>query len=170
MPYGVSCVAYRVQLGRVGGSRWGWVLQIKFPCHTFAPCVSLFLSVAASSVPALVCWGVGVSFDCLQSPIRSRGCSGRLPVGLGSSNKIPVPYKPTFSLSLPCHFHRWKLQNLQDRQRDGSHEDVRIKADNNLLGWVRHNSAFRPSAQRQIAALLHRPSLAFTLAFTLAPP
>ena len=31
---GVSCVAYRAQLGRVGGSRWGWVLQIKFPCHT----------------------------------------------------------------------------------------------------------------------------------------
>ena len=26
---------YRAQLGRVGGSRWGWVLQIKFPCqHT----------------------------------------------------------------------------------------------------------------------------------------
>ena len=25
----VSCVAYRAQLGRLGGSRWGWVLQIK---------------------------------------------------------------------------------------------------------------------------------------------
>ena len=25
--------AARAQLGRVGGSRWGWVLQIKFPCH-----------------------------------------------------------------------------------------------------------------------------------------
>ena len=23
------------QLGRLGGSRWGWVLPIKFPCHTF---------------------------------------------------------------------------------------------------------------------------------------
>ena len=28
------CVAYRAQFGRVGDSRWGWVLQIKFPCHT----------------------------------------------------------------------------------------------------------------------------------------
>ena len=28
---GVSFVAYRAQSGRVGGSRWGWVLQIK--CH-----------------------------------------------------------------------------------------------------------------------------------------
>ena len=26
-----SCVALRAQLGRLGGSRWGWVLQIKFP-------------------------------------------------------------------------------------------------------------------------------------------
>ena len=25
---------YKAQLGRVGGSRWGWVLQIKFPYHT----------------------------------------------------------------------------------------------------------------------------------------
>ena len=25
----VSRVAYRAQLGRLGGSRWGWVLQIK---------------------------------------------------------------------------------------------------------------------------------------------
>ena len=30
----VSFVAYRAQLGRVGGSRWGWVLQIQIPCHT----------------------------------------------------------------------------------------------------------------------------------------
>ena len=28
--------AARAQLGRVGGSRWGWVLQIKFPCHAWA--------------------------------------------------------------------------------------------------------------------------------------
>ena len=27
---GVSFVAYRAQLGRLGGSRWGWVLQIKY--------------------------------------------------------------------------------------------------------------------------------------------
>ena len=27
---GVSFVAYRAQLGRVGGSRWGWVLHIKY--------------------------------------------------------------------------------------------------------------------------------------------
>ena len=27
---GVSCVAYRAQLGRLGGSGWGWVLQIKY--------------------------------------------------------------------------------------------------------------------------------------------
>ena len=33
----------------------------------------------------------------LQSPIRSRG---RLPVLLGSSNKIPVPYKPSSSSKL----------------------------------------------------------------------
>ena len=30
---GVSCVSDRAQLGRLGGSRWGWLLQIKFPCH-----------------------------------------------------------------------------------------------------------------------------------------
>ena len=39
----------------LGGSRWDWVLEIKFPCQGF------------------VC--------CLQSPIRSHG---RLPVVLGS--------------------------------------------------------------------------------------
>ena len=35
---GVSCVAYRAQLGRLGGSRWGWVLQIKIPVppHTLS--------------------------------------------------------------------------------------------------------------------------------------
>ena len=27
---GVSCVAYRAQLGRLGGSRWRWVLQMKY--------------------------------------------------------------------------------------------------------------------------------------------
>ena len=35
-PVGVSlldAISYRAQLGRVGGSRWGWVLQIKFPCQ-----------------------------------------------------------------------------------------------------------------------------------------
>ena len=31
---GFRVFAYRAQLGRLGGSRWGWVLQIKFPCHT----------------------------------------------------------------------------------------------------------------------------------------
>ena len=45
------------------------------------------VGVPLSSLPFLVCWGVGF-VCCLQSPIRSRG---RLPVGLGSSNKIPVP-------------------------------------------------------------------------------
>ena len=25
----LNCVAYRAQLSRLGGSRWGWVLQIK---------------------------------------------------------------------------------------------------------------------------------------------
>ena len=36
LPVGVSfpfAISYRAQLGRLGGSRWGWVLQIKFPCH-----------------------------------------------------------------------------------------------------------------------------------------
>ena len=31
----------RAQLGRLGGSRWGWALQIKFPCHnslSLSPC------------------------------------------------------------------------------------------------------------------------------------
>ena len=41
---GVSCVALRAQLGRLGGSRWGWVLQIKFPCHTNRRSLSLSLS------------------------------------------------------------------------------------------------------------------------------
>ena len=45
---GVSCVAisYRAQLGRVGGSRWVWVLQIKFPCH-----YSLSLSLSHTHTP-----------------------------------------------------------------------------------------------------------------------
>ena len=30
---GVSFVSSRAQIGRVGGSQWGWVLQTKFPCH-----------------------------------------------------------------------------------------------------------------------------------------
>jgi hypothetical protein len=30
LPFAIS---YRAQLGRLGGSRWGWVLQIKIPCH-----------------------------------------------------------------------------------------------------------------------------------------
>ena len=47
----------------------------------------------AFSLPFLVCWGGWGFMCCLQSPIRSRG---RLPVGLGSLNKIPVP---PFSLS-----------------------------------------------------------------------
>ena len=36
-PVGVSlpfAISYRAQLGRLGGSRWGWVLQIKLRCHT----------------------------------------------------------------------------------------------------------------------------------------
>ena len=37
----------------------------------------------------------------LSSPIRSLG---RLPVGLGSSNKTPVPYKPSFSRTSPSSF------------------------------------------------------------------
>ena len=28
-------ISYRAQLGRLGGSRWGWVLQIK--CHAIKP-------------------------------------------------------------------------------------------------------------------------------------
>ena len=40
---GVSCVSDRAQLGRLGGSRWGWVLQIKFPCqHSLSLSLSLF--------------------------------------------------------------------------------------------------------------------------------
>ena len=34
---GVSCVSDRAQLGRLGGSRWGWLLQVKFPCHKTHP-------------------------------------------------------------------------------------------------------------------------------------
>ena len=50
----------------------------------------------ASCFLALPCvLGGRVYVYCLQSPIRSRG---RLPVGLGSSTKIPVPYTPAFSL------------------------------------------------------------------------
>ena len=43
--------------------------------------------------PLCVLGGWGLLY-CLWSPIRSLG---RPPVGLGSSNKIPVPYKPSFS-------------------------------------------------------------------------
>ena len=59
---GVSFVAYRAQLGRVGGSRWGWVLQIKFPCHT----------VGLSSANKMPCHMTeGFPFP---SPLRRLGC------------------------------------------------------------------------------------------------
>ena len=60
---------------------------------TFAPFGALFLSVAASPLPSLVCWWGGVSFVAYRTQL------GRV-VGLGSANKIPVPYKPSFSLLL----------------------------------------------------------------------
>jgi len=46
-------------------------------------------SFSLSSLPIFVCWGGGVSFGGPQSPIRSLG---RLPVGLGSLNEIPLPH------------------------------------------------------------------------------
>ena len=51
---GVSCVALRAQLGRLGGSRWGWVLQnkIKFPCHTNQR--SLVADIALNNLISLV--------------------------------------------------------------------------------------------------------------------
>ena len=56
------------------------------------------VGVSLSSLPFLVCWGGWGFVCCLQSPIRSRG---RLQVGLGSSNTIPVPDSmPELSLSL----------------------------------------------------------------------
>ena len=38
-----SSSVYRAQFGRLGGSRWGWVLQIQYPCRTHqrSPCVLL---------------------------------------------------------------------------------------------------------------------------------
>ena len=46
-------------------------------------------SFSLSSLPFFVSWGGGVSFVGPRSPIRSLG---RLPVGLGSLNKIPLPH------------------------------------------------------------------------------
>ena len=47
-PVGVSfslvAISYRAQLGRLGGSRWGWVLQMKFPCQSS-------LSLSLNQVP-----------------------------------------------------------------------------------------------------------------------
>ena len=45
----MSCLSHRCSVsllnkGRVGGSRWGWVLQIKIPCHA----LSLSLSTTTS--------------------------------------------------------------------------------------------------------------------------
>ena len=60
-------------------------------CRFLAPTWSTF-----HFLPPPACFGrilsapSGVSIG-LQSPIRSRA---RLPVGLGSSNESPVPYKP----------------------------------------------------------------------------
>ena len=48
---GVSFVAYRAQLGRVGGSPWVWVLQIKY--RAIQTNVSLFaLRTSSLSAPA----------------------------------------------------------------------------------------------------------------------
>ena len=79
-------------------------LLIQTPCWSFPPpSCSLppvgSVSLSLSSLPFLVLGG-GVSFVGLQSPLRSLW---RLPVGLGSLNKTPVP---THTLSLytgmPC--------------------------------------------------------------------
>ena len=58
---GFPVLAHRAQLGRVGGSRWGWVLEIKFPCQV------------AWAAPDWV--GFLIKFPCQ----------------VGSLNKIPVP-------------------------------------------------------------------------------
>ena len=50
---GVSFVAPRAQLDRVGGSRWGWVLQIK--CRAIHTNVSLNGSVMHFVCPRLAC-------------------------------------------------------------------------------------------------------------------
>ena len=55
--------------------------------------------VAPSLFPAAPFRRLGSLFPPLQSPIRSRG---RLPVGLGSSNKIPVPSFPMRIVSMGC--------------------------------------------------------------------
>ena len=81
-----------------------------------------------SALPFLVCWGCRVSCVGRQSPIRSLGrlpvglgslnkipCHlqsllrslGRLQVGLSSSNKIPVPPLPSLSLLTNLHGSRW---------------------------------------------------------------
>ena len=47
---GFRVLAHRAQLGRVGGSRWGWVLYMKYPCNFPVPpaaqmlCVTRFYS------------------------------------------------------------------------------------------------------------------------------
>ena len=51
--WGLFFLPYRAQLGRVGGSRWGWVLQIKFPCQECRPplpCCSFSVGVSFSLV------------------------------------------------------------------------------------------------------------------------
>ena len=46
---GVSCVPYRAQLGCLGGSRWGWVLQIKY--RAIQTIVSLFSQYTNHRLP-----------------------------------------------------------------------------------------------------------------------
>ena len=45
---GVSRVACRAQRGRVGGTRWGWVLQMKFPCDIKSDLLSTYIHQGAS--------------------------------------------------------------------------------------------------------------------------
>ena len=54
---GVSCVASRAQLGRLGGSRWGWVLRIKFSNSELVPAKNTY-------TPDSACFLLGSGASC----------------------------------------------------------------------------------------------------------
>ena len=84
---GVSSVAPRAQLDRVGGSRWGWVLETK--CLAIQTNVSL-ISVNILSPPSELVQGVAMSTSA-ATPLR-QGSAG---IELYSRNTmIGVEYSP----------------------------------------------------------------------------
>ena len=90
---GVSFVAHRAQLGRVGGSRWGWVLQIKSPCHKThpSPPTSRAAQGVAMSEHAVITWPPGRR---ATSWLISCPSSGRLCDRLAIPPPLSIPRIP----------------------------------------------------------------------------